>query len=173
MEIQLIPACDHPQEAGILFSEYTDMLIAGDRAFADYLAIQHYDEELRHLEAKYGPPAGRLYLAYWGTEDMSDDRPDGRLAGCVGLRKLDEERCEMKRLYVRPAFRGRGVGSSLIRRIITDAEEIGYSYMLLDTLPFLDRALGMYKRFGFYEIPCYNDSPMETSIYMRLDLKRR
>ncbi|MCI8504951.1 MAG: GNAT family N-acetyltransferase [Lachnospiraceae bacterium] len=161
MEIQLIPAYDHPQEIGMLFSEYTDMLIAGDGTFQKYLALQHYDEELKHLEVKYGPPGGRLYLAY----------ADGETAGCIGLRRLDHENCEMKRLYVRPAFGGKGIGGRLVRQIIEDAEEIGYSHMLLDTLPFLERALGVYKKFGFYEIPCYNDSPMKTSIYMRLDLE--
>ena len=76
----------------------------------------------------------------------------------------------MKRLYVRPEFRGRQIGDNLVRRIIADAKETGYSHMLLDTLPFLESALRMYKRFGFYEIPCYNNSPMESSIYMKLDL---
>ena len=160
MEIQLIPGYDHPQETGCLFSEYTDMLIAGDETFQKYLAIQHYDEELKFLEAKYGPPAGRLYLAF----------ADGEAAGCIGLRRIDHENCEMKRLYVRPAFQGKGIGGRLVGQIIADAEEIGYSHMLLDTLPFLESALAMYKKLGFYEIPCYNDSPMETSIYMRLDL---
>lgn len=170
MEMRLIPACDHPKETGILFSEYTNMLIAGDRAFEQYLEIQHYEEELKHLEEKYGPPAGRLYLAYLGMESGAEGKQAGELAGCIGLRRLDDERCEMKRLYVRPAFRGKGIGGRLIRQVVADAREIGYTYMLLDTLPFLEDALRMYKEFGFYEIPCYNDSPMESSIYMRLDL---
>ena len=76
----------------------------------------------------------------------------------------------MKRLYVRPQFRGKKVGEQLIQRIIADAKEIGYSYMLLDTLPFLKTAIHMYKRLGFYTIKRYNDSPMNTSIYMKLDL---
>lgn len=171
MEIRLIPAHASPREIGILFSEYTDMLIAGDKSFEKYLQIQHYDEELRHLEAKYGPPAGRLYLAYLDTEGRAEEKENGGLAGCIGLRRLDDERCEMKRLYVRPAFRGKGIGGRLIRQVVADAREIGYTYMLLDTLPFLEKALGMYRQFGFYEIPCYNDSPMEASIYMRLDLR--
>ncbi len=162
MDVRLILAYDRPQEVGMLFSEYTEMLIAGDETFRKYLEIQHYEEELKHLEAKYGMPGGRLYLAYWGA--------DGELAGCVGLRRLDDRNCEMKRLYVRPQFRGRGIGERLVRRIIGDAEEIGYAHMLLDTLPFLEGALRMYERLGFYEIPCYNDSPMEASIYLRLDL---
>jgi ribosomal protein S18 acetylase RimI-like enzyme len=76
----------------------------------------------------------------------------------------------MKRLYVRPQFRGKNIGKLMVQKIITDAKEIGYSYMLLDTLPFLEKAIHIYKKFGFYTIDCYNNSPMNTSIYMRLDL---
>ena len=161
MSVTIVPAYHHTQEVGILFSEYTNMLIEGDSAFKGYLELQNYEEELAHLEVKYGPPDGRLYLAYW----------DHELAGCIGLRKLDEENCEMKRLYVRKQFRGRHIGGILTQKIIEDAREIGYSHMLLDTLPFLKSAVQMYKRFGFYEIDSYNNSPMKTLIYMKLDLK--
>lgn len=162
MNIEIIPAYEHPQEIGILFSEYTDMLIAGDSSFQEYLNIQHYDEEIRHLESKYGAPDGRLYLAYC----------DGELAGCIGLRKIDKENCEMKRLYVRAQFRGKHIGDHLVQKIIADAKEIGYSYMLLDTLPFLKNAFHLYQKYGFYEIERYNDNPMEHSLYMRLNLKQ-
>ena len=76
----------------------------------------------------------------------------------------------MKRLYVRPQFRGKQIGNQLVQKIIEDAKEIGYSHMLLDTLPFLKSAIHMYQKYGFYRIESYNDSPMSTSIYMRLDL---
>lgn len=160
MKIEIIPAYQHKQEIKTLFSEYTDMLIAGDSSFQKYLEMQHYDEEIEHLERKYGMPFGRLYLAYC----------DGEAAGCIGLRKMDEENCEMKRLYVRPTFRKNKIGGQLVEKIIMDAKEIGYSYMLLDTLPFLDQAVHLYESFGFYTIDCYNDSPMSSAIYMRLDL---
>ena len=160
MSIKIIPAYNNPAEISTLFSEYTNMLIEGDSSFQKYLDIQHFDEELTHLESKYGMPEGRLYLAYF----------DNDLAGCIGLRKINDKNCEMKRLYVRPQFRGRHIGNRLIQQIIEDAGTIGYSYILLDTLPFLESAIHMYKKYGFYEIPCYNDSPMETSIYMRLDI---
>lgn len=160
MNIKIIPAYKNAQEVETLFSEYTDMLIAGDSSFQQYLDIQHYDEEIKHLEAKYGTPFGRLYLAYYNEE----------LAGCIGLRKIDEQNCEMKRLYVRPKFRGKQIGNQLVRKIIEDAKEIGYSHMLLDTLPFWENAISMYRKCGFYEIESYNDSPMSTSIYMKLDL---
>lgn len=160
MELKIVPAYDFPKEISTLFSEYTEMLIAGDPLFQEYLNIQNYDEELEHLDIKYGLPSGRLYLAFC----------DRKLAGCIGLRKIDDQNCEMKRLYVRPAFRGKNIGGKLIQQILKDAKEIGYSHMLLDTLPFLKSAIHMYKAYGFYEIPSYNDSPMNTSIYMKLDL---
>lgn len=160
MALTLREGCDFPDEVGELFSEYTQMLVDGDPAFRDYLAVQNYDGELAHLEQKYGRPAGRLYLADW----------DGVLAGCIGLRRLDDARCEMKRLYVRPAFRGRHIAQTLAERLLEEARGMGYRAMLLDTLPFLESALGLYRKLGFYDIPCYNDSPMETSIYLRKDL---
>ena len=126
----------------------------------EYLDIQNYDDEVDHLEKKYGPPGGRLYLAY----------VDSQAAGCIGMRKLDEENCEMKRLYVKPEFRRNGLGKILVDRIISDAKKEGYRHIFLDTLPFLESALKMYKAYGFYEIPCYNDSPMDTSIFLKLDL---
>ena len=142
MVLKIIPAYDFPKEIRILFSEYTEMLVAGDSSFQKYLDIQHYDEELAHLDVKYGMPNGRLYIAFYDEE----------LAGCIGLRKIDEQNCEMKRLYVRPAFRGKHIGSELVQRIIRDAKEIGYSHILLDTLPFLEHAIHMYQTCGFYEI---------------------
>ena len=160
MKIHIIPAYDHPQQTGILFSEYTNMLIAHDPTFQQYLSIQHYEDEIRDLESKYGFPDGRLYLAY----------ADTALASCIGLRKIDKQSCEMKRLYVRPQFRGQQIGDWLTRQIITDAQEIGYQFMLLDTLPFLSSALHLYRKYGFYDIPRYNDNPIDGSIYMKLNL---
>ncbi|MCI9217843.1 MAG: GNAT family N-acetyltransferase [Dorea sp.] len=160
MTIKIVTAYEQKEEISVLFSEYTEMLIKNDESFKEYLDIQNYDEEMEHLEMKYGRPYGRLYLIYC----------DEKLAGCVGLRKIDNQNCEMKRLYIRPEFRGKKLGNILVERIIEDAKKIGYSYMLLDTLPFLQNAIHIYKKFGFYEIESYNDSPMDTSIYMRLDL---
>lgn len=107
MDIKIIPAYDYSQEIRELFSEYTQMLISGDPAFKEYLEIQNYDAELEHLEDKYGMPDGCLYLALC----------DGKPAGCIGLKKLDKDNCEMKRLYVRPEFRGRKIGDLLIQKI--------------------------------------------------------
>lgn len=160
MGIKMVYAYNHTEEVSQLFTEYTDMLIENDSSFQKYLDIQNYSDEMEHLESKYGLPEGRLYLVYCDEE----------LAGCIGLRKIDNQNCEMKLLYVRPKFRGRKVGNLLVEKIIDDAKKIGYSHMLLDTLPFLKSAIHMYKKYGFYEIDSYNDSPMDTSIYMKLDL---
>lgn len=160
MNMEIITAYNHSQEIATLFSEYTNMLIANDSSFQKYLDIQNYDTEIKHLETKYGLPYGRLYLAYY----------NGEVAGCIGLKKIDQQNCEMKRLYVKPKFRGKKIGEQLVEKIITDAKEIGYSYMFLDTLPFLETAIHMYKKMGFYTTDCYNDSPMKTSIYMKLNL---
>ena len=157
---EILPAYDALPEIRGLFEAYTAMLVERDPAFQAYLNIQHYKKELLCPAAKYAPPGGRLYLA----------RAGGLAVGCIALRQLDSERCEMKRLYVRPAFRGRGIARGLIARITDDARHIGYRRMLLDTLPFLEDAIRLYRRLGFYDIPCYNDSPMDSTLFMQLDL---
>lgn len=160
MDITLHPGYSFQEDILTLFSEYTRLLVEGNPAMARYLSLQNYDEERRHLTEKYGPPRGRLYLARWGETP----------AGCVALKEMDMARCEMKRFYVRPQFRGRHVGRLLMEQIIADAKGIGYTEMLLDTLPFLDRAIQMYRARGFQEVPKYNDNPIENSIYLRLEL---
>ena len=160
MKIDLIEAYSHKEEAISLFKEYTGMLIECDNDFKEYLNKQNYDEELEHLESKYGLPYGRLYLAFY----------NGELAGCIGLRKIDEKNCEMKRLYVRPEFRGNNIGNILVKKIIEDAKTIGYKHILLDTFPFLETAIKLYKNLGFYEIESYNNSPMDNLIYLNFNL---
>ena len=146
----------HKDDVRALFSEYTDMLVSLDPGFRVYLDIQHYDEELDDLEAKYGRPDGRLYVLY----------EEGEAAACIALRRLDSRRAELKRLYVRPRFRGRGLSSLLLERILSDAEEIGYEEILLDTLPCLEGALRLYLNHGFTFTERYNDSPEEDTIFM-------
>lgn len=160
MSIEIKLAYDEKEEVKKLFSEYTNKLVEDDPGIAIYLEIQNYDDEIEHLEKKYGLPEGRLYIVY------VDDKP----AGCVALRKLSEENCELKRLYVRPEFRGNRLSYNLVQKVIDDAKSIGYKSMLLDTLPFLKSAIHLYKKLGFYEIEAYNDSPVETTIFMKLDL---
>ena len=158
MELKL--GYDTPETVRELFAEYTHMLVAHDPYFQVYLDLQNYDAELADLTKKYGLPHGRLYIAW------CDDRP----AGCIGLRRLDGETCELKRLYVRPAYRGQGIAGQMMQRILADARAIGYTAMQLDTEPFLRSALRMYRGLGFYEIPRYNDSPLDTTIFLRLEL---
>lgn len=105
-------------------------------------------------------PEGRLYLVCYY----------GKPAGCIGLRKINDCDCEMKRLYVRPEYREKHIDEYLVSEIIRDAKEAGYSHMLLDTLPFLKSAINLYKKYVFYQIESYNDSPMADSIFMKLDL---
>ena len=158
--MKFVNGLEYPEEIGELFREYTDMLVANDPSFAHYLDLQNYDEELRHLEGKYGPPRGALILAV----------EDGQAVGCIALKEMDEERCELKRLYVRPAFRGRGLGRTLTDMIVARARAAGYREMLLDTLPFLQSAQRIYRAAGFREIERYNDSPMDDATYMKLEL---
>ena len=158
VEIKLAYNCtDKVKE---LFSEYTDMLVKSDNDFANYLQLQDYDLELENLDKKYGLPKGRLYIATVA----------GDVAGCIALRNIDDKSCELKRLYVRPEFRGNQIGQMLIEQIISDARDIGYKQILLDTLPFLKSAIYIYEKLGFYQIRPYNDSPMKNSIYYRYDL---
>lgn len=126
------------------------------------LCFQGFDEEMRSLPEKYSPPSGRLLLALW------DERP----AGVIALRALVEDGlCEMKRLYVRPDFRGHGIGRILAERVIGEAAEIGYARMRLDTVPGnMDRAIVMYRELGFRETIPYYNSPVGQTLFMELDL---
>lgn len=126
------------------------------------LCFQGFEEELRDLPGKYAPPRGRLFLALW----------DGQVAGMGALRPLAQPGvCEMKRLYVRPGFRGHDIGNLLARNLIRSAQECGYSAMRLDTIPGkMDSAIGLYRRLGFSEVPPYYDTPMPHTLFMQLDL---
>jgi ribosomal protein S18 acetylase RimI-like enzyme len=134
-----------PQARG-LFEEYAASLGID-------LCFQGFDEELACLPGNYAPPSGRLLLAVRGDE----------AAGCVALRRLEPDVCEMKRLYVRPAFRGLGVGRLLADRVIRR--------MRLDTLPGMISARALYHKFGFREIAPYRSNPVEGTAFLELDLK--
>jgi GNAT superfamily N-acetyltransferase len=137
-----------------LFLEYSQSL-----GFS--LCFQGFDKELADLPGDYAPPEGRLLLAYY----------DAQLAACVALHKLEPGICEMKRLYLRPQFRGKGLGRALADRIITEARQIGYHRMRLDTVgPVMKDAVAMYRKIGFREIPPYRVNPMPGTIYMELRL---
>lgn len=160
MELEIKEGYEYKEEIKELFTEYTNLVIEGDSTFKEYLEKQHFEQEVDHLKEKYGKPYGRLYIAFY----------NGKVAGCIGLRKIDNQNSEMKRLFVKPEFRGKHIGNILAEKVINDAKEIGYKSILLDTLPFLKSAIKMYKKMGFYEIEQYNDSPMKEAVYLKLDL---
>ena len=125
------------------------------------LCFQNFDQELASLPGDYAPPEGRLLLA----------EHNGQLVGCVALHKLEPQICEMKRLYVRPQFRGKGLGLALAERIIAEARGAGYTHMRLDTVePVMKDAVRMYRRLGFREIAPYCRNPIEGALYMELAL---
>lgn len=125
------------------------------------LCFQNFEQELATLPGDYAPPHGRLLLAEYET----------KLAGCVALHKWEAGICEMKRLYLRPAFRGKGLGRVLAEAIITEARNIGYQRMRLDTIePIMKDAVEMYRKLGFREIAPYRPNPIAGAMYMELQL---
>ena len=156
MQMQIIQAetADQIEQARALFREYESWLGLS-------LCFQNFEKELAELPGAYAEPDGRLLLA----------RDNDELAGCVALRKLNERTCEMKRLFVREKFRGKGIGRLLIETIIRTAKEIGYERMLLDTLPpRMNDAIALYRSLGFREIASYYDNPVPGALFMELEL---
>jgi putative acetyltransferase len=136
-----------------LFREY-------ERWIGVDLEFQRFADELAALPGDYAPPRGRLYVALDGET----------VAGCIALRAIDLDTCEMKRLYVRDAVRGRGVGRALVTKLLAEARTIGYRRMRLDTLPMMTAAIAMYREFGFREIEPYRFNPLPGALYMELQL---
>lgn len=136
-----------------LFQEYAAWLRVD-------LCFQGFTEELAGLPGRYAPPGGRLLLASAGHEP----------AGCVALRPAGDTVCEMKRLFVRPAYQGRGLGKRLAEQVVAEAREIGYSTMILDTLPDMQRAIRLYEALGFARCSAYYATPLEETVFMELRL---
>lgn len=126
------------------------------------LGFQNFEEELKGLPGNYAPPRGEMLLAEVG------DFP----VGCVAMRPLAAEVCEMKRLYVYPSYRGKGLGKLLVEAIIASAQDAGYSAMRLDTLASMKAARSLYRAFGFRPIQAYCYNPLEGAEYMELGLRR-
>jgi putative acetyltransferase len=125
-------------------------------------SFQNFGEEVAGLPGKYSPPAGRLALALIG----------GEAAGCAALRELDRRRCEAKRIFVRPKFRGCGLGRALLDWVIAEARSSGYAELLADTMPVMTRALEMYERLGFERTGPYAAEPTPGAIFLRLRLSQ-
>ena len=136
-----------------LFREYWN-------SFGFAPCFQGFDQEVAGLPGDYAPPDGRLGIL----------RIENEPAGCVALRRFDAERCEAKRLYVRAAFRGRGLGRDLLRWVIDEARAAGYRELVGDTMPVMQQALEMYDRAGFERTGPYSDHPTPGAIYLRLVL---
>lgn len=149
-----------------LFVEYFDFLRTDVDKVDDLDAVPPlagYREEIASLPGRYSPPDGRLLLA----------TDDDKAAGCVAFYQLDEGVCEVKRLWVRPNFRGKKVGRILVERLIDEARQIGYQAIVLSTVDVLKEAIGLYRSFGFEVIKPYYEMPEEMlahEIFMRLDL---
>jgi len=152
-EIRLASAPEDIAAARALFEEY-------ERSLGFSLCFQNFSAELASLPGAYAPPGGRLLLAFAGTEP----------AGCIALRKIGDGTGEMKRLWVRPDFRGTGLGRRLAGTLMAEARAIGYRAIRLDTLPSMRAAQALYASLGFKDIPPYNDHPLEGTRFMEAAL---
>jgi putative acetyltransferase len=157
-----------PERLEIKQAESSSQIEAIRELFVEYgqslsfsLCFQSFDKELAGLPGDYAPPEGRLLLA----------TQDGVSVGCVALHKLETGICEMKRLYVRPHFRGKGLGKILAERLIAEARQVGYKQLRLDTVESEMRtAVAMYRRLGFSEVKPYRANPIASALYMELEL---
>lgn len=145
----------HIEEARTLFREYETWIDID-------LCFQSFEEELENLPGKYSAPDGGLFLA----------QVDGNLAGCIAFRKIDDETCEMKRLFVREGFRGLGLGKRLIEKLSEKARDAGYLTVRLDTLADkMPSAIRLYESFGFTQTKPYYQTPLQETIFMKYNLQ--
>ncbi len=156
LQILQVNTTQNLEFARALFKEYTASL-------GFDLDFQNFKEELANLPGDYAPPDGRLLIAFWQEQ----------VTGCVALRKLEDRICEMKRLYVRPQFQGKGIGKALAEAIIEKARKIGYFRMCLDTISSMDRARALYLSLGFKEIAPYRYNPIKGAAFMELGLTQK
>jgi predicted N-acetyltransferase YhbS len=153
LEIKQVSTKEQINTARRIFKEY-EKYIGVD------LKFQNFKKELENLKSEYSPPKGCILLAFF----------DGDIVGCVALREFKSQICEMKRLYVKNEFRGKGIGKTLVELVIQKAKEVGYSHMRLDTLSFMKEAIALYYRFGFKEIKPYRYNPIPGAQFFELNL---
>ena len=153
LEIKQASSKELIEQTTELFKEYANYLDID-------LAFQNFNEELESLPGDYSLPEGCLLLAFYKN----------KLVGCVALRKFDEGMCEMKRLYVRLEYRGKGIGKALAKQILNTARKLGYAHMRLDTLPFMKEAITLYLSLGFKEIVSYRYNPYKGAKFFELQL---
>lgn len=172
MEWRIEEAGSEDQIAAVraLFIEYADWLGID-------LCFQGFAEELATLPGAYAPPRGRLLLASVRLSATGSTAGNASPLGCVAIRPLPgvdpaeaAAGCEMKRLYVRPAARGTGLGRALACEVVQAARESGYQRIVLDTLSTMDAALGLYRSLGFREIPPYYHNPIPNARFLELSL---
>jgi len=132
-----------------LFEEYAQSLGVD-------LSFQDFAKELYTIDVQYSHPEGALLLAW----------AESKAIGCAGIRKLDDEVAELKRMYIRGEYRGYGIGVQILEQSLLKAKELGYKKIRLDTLKTMEKAQALYRSFGFYEIPSYRFNPLEGTIYM-------
>lgn len=154
LKIELAEAAEQIEQARTLMREYSDATKAEP-------CFRTFDAELAGLPGDYAPPGGRLYLAF----------EDEQAAGCCAFRRFSQSACELKRMYLRPVFRGKGIGRKLALAAIKDARAIGYDRMYLDTLPSMQPALTLYRALGFKQVEPYMQNPIQGAICFGLNLK--
>jgi GNAT superfamily N-acetyltransferase len=154
-EILIAETPEHLREVRSLFKEYASSLGID-------IGFQDFAHEMAGLPGPYVPPGGVLLVA----------RVSGKTAGCVGVRRFEDDICEMKRLFVRHSFRGIGVGRRLALASLDHAHALGYRRMRLDTLPWMRQALGLYQSLGFVEVPPYRFNPIAGAVFLEKDLDR-
>jgi putative acetyltransferase len=147
-------------ESGIRLEQVRELFAEYWESFGFTPCFQNFGAELAGLPGKYATPGGRLGLAL----------VDGEPAGCVALRHVDAERCEAKRLYVRPQYRSTGLGRTLLDWVIAEARAAGYRELMGDTMPVMTKALAMYDRMGFERTGPYGDDPTPGAIFLKLKL---
>ena len=156
IEILPVNTPELTEETKRLFREYEKWLNVS-------LCFQGFEEEVNTLPGKYSPPEGRLYIVKY----------DSKYSGCIALRKIEDGICEMKRLFLKEGLRGKGIGNTLVTKIINDAKAIGYKTMRLDTIKEkMPKAVEIYTKHGFVETEQYYHNPNPHTLFLELDLTK-